>query len=324
MMKKISVIVPCYNEEENIPYAYAAIKAQLVLLQDKYDYEILFADNGSTDGSATVFEKIAAEDKKVKVIFNQTNFGPNRSGTNLYKRAEGDVIIGICCDLQDPPEMIPVFMEQWEEGGYDVIFGQKTKSKENPIKYLCRKIYYGIIDGMSDYKQFHQVTGFGLITKEVRDIILQEKLQDPELNVRHVVAQYGFNVKLIPYMQKKRERGKSSYNFYRYYDFAISSLCTTSTKPLRIMTLMGIGMSFCCFVVAIVYFVYKLTHWYTFDAGMAPIVIGLFFIAGVLLLCMGILGEYVSILMRRVTDRPIVVEKRTLNMDEDSKTDENK
>ncbi|MCQ2521378.1 MAG: glycosyltransferase family 2 protein [Lachnospiraceae bacterium] len=323
-MKKISVIVPCYNEEENIPFAYAAIKAQLDLLGDKYDYEILFADNGSSDRSEEVFEKIAADDKNVKVIFNQTNFGPDRSVTNLYKRTTGELIIGICCDLQEPPEMIPEFVKCWEETHCDVVFGQKTKSRENPIKFLCRKMYYGIIDGMSDCKQFHQVTGFGLITKEVRDIILQEKSQDPEMNLRHIVPQYGFDVKLLPYTQRKRERGKSSYNLYRYYDFAISSLCSTSIKPLRLMTIFGMTTSFVCFVVAIVYFIYKLTHWYTFDAGMAPIVIGLFFIAGVLLLCMGILGEYVSILMRRVTDRPIVVEKRTLNMDEDRKTDEDK
>lgn len=316
-MKKISVIVPCYNEEENIPYAYAKIKTELVQLSDRYDYEILFADNGSVDGSEKVFERIAAEDKKVKIIFNQTNFGPDRSVTNLYRRTTGDIIIGICCDLQEPPELIPQFVKVWEESHCDVVFGQKTKSRENPIKYFCRKLYYGIIDGMSDYKQFHQVTGFGLITKEVRNIILQEKSQDPEMNIRHIVAQYGFDVRLLPYTQRKRERGKSSYSLYRYYDFAISSLCSTSIKPLRLMSIFGILTSFICFVISIVYLVYKLTHWYTFDAGLAPIVVGLFFIAGVLLLCLGILGEYVSILIRRVTDRPIVVEKRTLNIDDE-------
>ncbi len=313
--KMVSIIVPCYNEEDNIGQLYSALTEQLEKVKEKYTYEIIFADNGSTDGSESIFRELSLKDKCVKVIFNQTNFGGDPSITNLYRRASGDAIIAIACDLQEPPELIPEFIKEWENG-YEVAWGQKTKSMENPFRYMCRKIYYGIIDLFSDYKQYHQVTGFGLITSAVRDVVLIQKSQDPEMNIRHIVGQYGFKVKLLPYVQKKRERGKSSYNVYRYYEFAVSSLCRTSLKPLRLMTVLGVFTAIACIVVALFYLVYKLTHWTSFNVGIAPLVIGLFFVSGITLFCIGILGEYVGIILGRVTDKPIVVEKELLNFEE--------
>lgn len=313
--KMVSIIVPCYNEEDNIKELYTALIEQLVKIGDKYAYEIIFADNGSTDGSESVFREIASKDSCVKVIFNQTNFGGDPSVTNLYRRASGDAIIAIACDLQEPPEMIPEFIREWENG-YEVVWGQKTKSMENPFKYMCRKIYYGIIDIFSDYEQYHQVTGFGLITSAVRNVILIQKSQDPEMNIRHIVGQYGFRVKLLPYIQRKRERGLSSYNIYSYYEFAVSSLCRTSLKPLRIMTILGVFTAIGCIIVALIYLVYKLTHWTSFNVGIAPLVIGLFFVSGITLLCIGILGEYIGIILGRVTDKPAVVERELLNFEE--------
>lgn len=318
MKKKISVIIPCYNEEENIEIAYTEVKKVLETLTEKYKYEILFADNGSTDKSEPILRRIADADKNVKVIFNQTNFGPDPSITNLMIRASGDAVILICCDLQEPPEMIPDFVREWEAGN-DVVWGTKNKSQENPIKYFCRKVYYKIIDELSDYRQFHQVYGFGLMSRSVVDTILVQKKQDPEMSVRHIVGRYGFKVVLLPYTQKKRERGKSSYNVYRYYEFALSSLCMTSLKPLRLMTIFGFITAFLCAMVSIFYLVYKLTHWMTFSAGQAPLVIGLFFVSGVMLLCIGILGEYIGILIRRITNTPIVIERELLNFEENEK-----
>ena len=245
--KMVSIIVPCYNEEDNIKEIYSALVEQLVKIEDKYAYEIIFADNGSTDGSESIFRELSSKDKCVKVIFNQTNFGADPSVTNLYRRASGDAIIAIACDLQEPPEMIPEFIKEWENG-YEVVFGQKTKSMENPFKYMCRKLYYEIIDIFSDYEQYHQITGFGLITRAVRDVILIQKKQDPGMNIRHIVGQYGFKVKLLPYTQRKRERGTSGFNMYGYYEFAISSLCRTSLKPLRLMTVLGVFTSIGCII----------------------------------------------------------------------------
>lgn len=313
--KMVSIIVPCYNEEDNIKEIYSALVEQLVKIEDKYAYEIIFADNGSTDGSEGIFRELSSKDKCVKVIFNQTNFGADPSVTNLYRRASGDAIIAIACDLQEPPEMIPEFIKEWENG-YEVVFGQKTKSMENPFKYMCRKLYYEIIDIFSDYEQYHQITGFGLITRAVRDVILIQKKQDPGMNIRHIVGQYGFKVKLLPYTQRKRERGTSGFNMYGYYEFAISSLCRTSLKPLRLMTVLGVFTSIGCIIIALFYLIYKLTHWTSFNVGIAPLVIGLFFVSGITLFCIGILGEYVGIILGRVTDKPVVVEREALNFEE--------
>lgn len=310
-MKKISICVCCYNEEENIELMYEALTNEMKNIP-QYDYEIIFEDNDSKDQSQAILRKICEKDTRVKAIFNQTNFGPDRSTVNCMMSISGDAYIGIPCDFQEPPELIHEFIEKWEEG-YDIVWGQKTKSKENPIKYMLRNVYYGIINFFSEHKQLKNVIGFGICDRKVIDVILSELKQDPEINIRHAVTQYGFNIELLPYTQKKRERGKSSYSLMRYYSFAITSLCNTSIKPLRYMTLLGMLIGFLSLLVAIVYFIYKMVHWYDFEVGMAPLVIGLFFVSSVQLFCMGILGEYLGILLRKSTDKPIVVEKERIN-----------
>lgn len=313
-MKKISVGVPCYQEEENIELMYQAIKREMETL-DGYDYEIIFADNGSFDSSAEIMRKIAAYDSKVKVILNQTNFGPERSGVNLYRNATGDAYIGIPCDFQEPPEMIKTFVSEWEKG-HDIVWGQKTKSKESKVKYTLRSLFYKIINAFSDHEQIPQTTGFGIMDRKVIDIILVTQTQDPEFTTRNLVCEYGFDIKLIEYEQRARERGKSSYNMGSYFHFAITSLCNTSVKPLHIMTVVGFVVSFICVVVALIYFVYKLMFWDSFNLGLAPLTIGLFFVSGVQLLCLGLIGEYIAVIVRRVTKKPLVIEQEKINFDE--------
>lgn len=311
-MKKISIGIPCFNEEENIELMYKAIKAQIMPLTDKYDFEIIFADNASTDCSSMIMQKIAKQDNSVKVILNQTNFGPERSGINCYRNASGDAYIGIPCDFQEPPEMIPQFIEQWENG-YDIVWGQKLKSKESLIKYYCRNFFYRIIKLMSDTNQIEQVTGFGLMDRKVINTLLITQLQDPEYNARFLISEYGYNIKLLSYEQGIRVRGKSSYNFYSYFHFAVTSLVNTSLKPLHIMTISGFLISVLCILVSIFYFIYKLLYWDVLDLGLAPLIIGLFFISGVQLFGMGILGEYLAVLIRRTTKKPLVIEKEKIN-----------
>lgn len=313
-MKKITIGIPCYNEEENIELMYEAVTNQMLLLPE-YDYEILFADNDSKDNSQNILRHLAEKDKHVKVVLNQTNFGPDRSVVNCFRNATGDAYIGIPCDFQEPPEMIPTFVDEWEKG-HDIVWGQKSTSGESKIKLMCRKIYYSIIDFMSDYPQIKMTTGFGIMDKKVLETLLITQVQDPEFSTRNLVCEYGFDIKLIPYAQKERTRGTSSYNMAKYYDFAITSLCNTSIKPLRLMTIIGMSVSVICFIVAIFYFVYKILNWNSFNIGMAPMVIGLFFVAGVQLFCIGILGEYIAVLIRRVTERPLVIEKEKINFDE--------
>lgn len=293
---------------------YKAITEQMLLVP-KYSYEIIFADNDSQDSSQEILRRIAAEDERVKVILNQTNFGVDRSFVNCYGSSSGDAVICLPCDFQEPPEMIPDFIKGWEEG-FDIVWGQKNRSKENPIKYFCRRTFYSIIKKMSDYPQIEQVTGFGLMDRKVLNAVLVTQMQDPYYHIRNLICEFGFKIKLLPYTQAGRKRGKSSYGISSYYSFAITSLVNTSIKPLRLMTICGIFLSIICFIIALVYFIYKITHWATFTAGMAPLVIGLFFIAGVQLFCLGLIGEYIGVLIRRTTKRNPVIEKERINFDE--------
>lgn len=310
-MKHISVMTPCYNEEGNIRNIYNAVKEQFDKMP-QYTYEHIFIDNYSTDNSRKILRELAAEDSNVKVILNARNFGPNRSGSYGMLQGTGDALICIVCDLQDPPEMIPTFLQKWEEG-YKVVLGQKTKSKENPLMFQVRKLYYKIMEKLSETEHLTNVTGYGLFDKEVLDMI--KWMDDPDPYIRGLVTQLGYKWCLVEYTQQERTSGKSSYNFNRYFDFAITGLTHVSKKPLRIVTLVGLIMSAISFVIAIIYLVFKLVHWYEFDMGTAPILIGVFLLGSVQLACLGVIGEYIGAILTKVTKRPMVVEEERINFD---------
>lgn len=310
-MKYISVMTPCYNEEGNIRNIYNAVKEQFDKMP-QYTYEHIFIDNYSTDNSRKILRELAAEDSNVKVILNARNFGPNRSGSYGMLQGTGDALICIVCDLQDPPEMIPTFLQKWEEG-YKVVLGQKTKSKENPLMFQVRKLYYKIMEKLSETEHLTNVTGYGLFDKEVLDMI--KWMDDPDPYIRGLVTQLGYKWCLVEYTQQERTSGKSSYNFNRYFDFAITGLTHVSKKPLRIVTLVGLIMSAISFVIAFIYLVFKLVHWYEFDMGTAPILIGVFLLGSVQLACLGVIGEYIGAILTKVTKRPMVVEEERINFD---------
>ena len=310
-MKHISVMTPCYNEEGNIRNIYNAVKEQFDKMP-QYTYEHIFIDNYSTDNSRKILRELAAEDSNVKVILNARNFGPNRSGSYGMLQGTGDALICIVCDLQDPPEMIPSFLQKWEEG-YKVVLGQKTKSKENPLMFQVRKLYYKIMENLSETEHLTNVTGDGLFDEEVLDMI--KWMDDPDPYIRGLVTQLGYKWCLVEYTQQERTSGKSSYNFNRYFDFAITGLTHVSKKPLRIVTLAGLIMSAISFAIAIIYLVFKLVHWYEFDMGTAPILIGVFLLGSVQLACLGVIGEYIGAILTKVTKRPMVVEEERINFD---------
>lgn len=315
-MKHISVMTPCYNEEGNINNIYTAVKEQFDKLP-QYTYEHIFIDNCSTDNSKKILRALAHKDSNVKVIFNARNFGPNRSGSYGLLQGTGDATICIVCDLQDPPEMIPTFLEKWEEG-YKVVFGQKTKSKENPLMFQVRKLYYHIMELLSETEHLENVTGYGLFDKEVLDMI--RWMDDPDPYIRGLIPQLGYKTCLVEYTQQKRTSGKSSYNFSRYFDFAITGLTHVSQKPLRIVTMLGLSMAVVSFIIAIVYLIFKLTHWYSFEIGTAPILIGIFLLGSIQLASLGIIGEYIGSIMTKVTKRPMVVEEERINFENNDKT----
>lgn len=314
-MKHISVMTPCYNEEGNIEKLYTLVKKQFEKI-GKYTYEHIFIDNYSTDHSREILRELARRDKNVKVILNARNFGPNRSGSYGMLQGRGDALIVLVCDLQDPPEMIPTFLEKWEEG-YKVVLGQKTKSKENPIMFQIRKLYYKVMSLLSETEHLTNVTGYGLFDKEVLDMI--KWMDDPDPYIRGLVPQLGYKWCLVEYTQQKREAGKSSYNFNRYFDFAITGVVHVSKKPLRVATMLGFIMSGISFTIALIYLIMKLINWNRFDMGTAPILIGMFLLGSIQLAFIGVIGEYIGAILTKVTRMPMVVEEERINFEVDKR-----
>lgn len=312
-MKKISIFTPCYNEEGNVYDLCMTVKKVMMQLP-QYDYEHVLSDNASTDGTWEILKELATKDKHIKLIKNQRNFGPERSGTHGFFQTTGDVSICLACDFQDPPELIPAFVSKWEEG-YKVVWGHKTASEESKLMYFVRSLYYKIIQFFSDVKQYDQVTGFGLYDKEVID--LMRKANEPNPNFRNLIAEYGYEVGLIEYTQPKRKAGKSSYNFFSYFDLAITSLINTSTKPLRLTIFSGLAMIIFCFVMVFLSILKKIFARNKLTVTNVPIFTGIIFIAGIQLTFLGVIGEYIGEILARVKHIPLVVEKCRINFEED-------
>lgn len=313
MRKKISVVVPCYNEEDNVKPM--AEKLTEILRQLDYEYEIIFTDNGSTDETRRHLRELAAGDGRIKVLMNNRNYGTGgRSGHNAARYCSGDLYIHIACDFQEPPELIPEFVKYWEEG-YKVVAGQKIASEEGKIKYFLRSLFYRIINCFSDVPQYAHMSGLLLVDREV----LKEWIRtDDDIILRNAIADMGYQVKLIQYVQQQRRSGKSSYNIWRYLTFALNSMINTSTTPLRIMTVSGFIMSIISFIIGIIYLIMKLTMWYYFPTGSAPTLIGMLFLGSVQLLFMGILGEYIGVILRKVSNQPRVIVGEKLNFEKET------
>lgn len=315
-MKTISIMIPCYNEVENVvPISEAVVKVMTTELSE-YDYELLFIDNHSTDGTRDKLEEICAANKKIKAIFNATNFGQFNSPFYGLCQTSGDCTVSLCCDFQDPVELIPVFVKEWEKG-HRIVSGIKTSSKENGFIYFLRSVYYKMIKNMSSVHMIEHFTGFGLYDKTFIDIL--RHLDDPIPFLRGIVAEYGsgFNLKEIEYEQPQRRAGKTHNNFYSLYDAAMLSFTSYTKVGLRLATFMGFVCSALSMIAAIVYTIMKLLHWDSFSAGIIPLTIGVFFLGGVQLLFLGFMGEYILNINTRVIHRPIVVEEKRINFDEE-------
>lgn len=312
--KFISVEIPCFNEVNNVrPMAETIIS---IMDELGYPYQVFFTDNCSTDGTQDILRELAKKYKQVKAIFNMRNYGvqDGRSSGNAWRYyGDADVHISIPCDFQEPPELIPEFISWWEKG-YHAVCGQKVSSKEGVIKYGLRQIYYKIIQAGTEVQQYDNMSGIVLIDKFAAKSLGG---RDADIDFRFAMADTGIPVKLIQYEQQKRRSGKSSYNVWRYLSFAINSLVNTSTKPLRIITITGFIMSFFSFVLSMMFLVLKIVYWYSFDAGYAPIIISILFIGSVQMFIMGMIGEYVGVLVKKNTKYPDVVLSEKLNIDEE-------
>lgn len=318
MKKKISVMIPCYNEEENARPIYEAVRDELKKSCPDYDYEILFIDNKSQDKTREIIRGICAEDKNVRAIFNVRNFGQFNSPYYGMIHTSGDCTITICADFQDPVDMIPKFVSEWEKG-YKIVIGKKTRSEENRLVYALRSCYYKLIKKMSNIEQIEQFTGFGLYDKSFIKVL--RELKDPTPFIRGIVAELGPERKEIEYTQPQRRAGKTHNNFYSLFDAAMLSFTSYTKVGMRIAEFAGFGVAFVSFLIGLFYLVAKLIYWYSFTPGYAPMMIAIFFMGGIQLAFMGFLGEYVMTISERVKNRPLVVEECRLNFDTDASSD---
>ena len=307
--KLISVVTPCYNEEANVRELHQRIKAVFDGLP-RYRYEQIFIDNASRDGTAAALRELAAADANVKVILNARNFGHIRSPYYALLQARGDAVVGMASDLQDPPELIPAFLERWEQGA-KAVMGVKEQSDETLLMYSVRGAYYRLLDRIADIRIVRQATGFGLYDRVVIDQL--RRLDDPYPYFRGLVAELGYETATVPYRQPQRRRGITSNNFYSLYDLAMLGIVSHSKVPLRLATICGFGMALLSFLIALGYLVAKLLFWDEFSLGLAPILIGFFFLSSVQLAFVGIVGEYIGSIYTQVKKLPLVVERERIN-----------
>jgi len=308
-MKTISIITPCYNEEENVRELYHRVRAAMVSV-GRYRYEHIFIDNSSHDRTVAILREIAREDQNIKVIVNARNFGHIRSPFHAFLQTCGDAVIGLVADLQDPPEMIPDMIAKWEEG-YSMVLCLKTTSQENKLMFWVRTQYYRLVQRLSDINTFENFTGFGLYDRQVVDSI--RSFPDAYPYFRGMIAEIGLPYYTLTFNQPRRIRGITKNNFYTLYDMAMLGITNLSRVPLRFVTFLGFISGALSLLAALAYLMYKLVFWSNFSVGVAPLVIGLFFLGSVQLVSMGILGEYIGAIHTQVLKRPLVIEKERIN-----------
>lgn len=308
-MKKITIITPCFNEEANVEALYAQVK-EIFKKLGSYEYEHLFIDNASADGTQAILRKLAAADRNVKVIINTRNFGHIRSPFHGLIQAGGDAVILLVADFQDPPELINDFLKQWE-AGYKVVLGIKTNSGESGLMFAMRTFYYNLIGRLADVKINKNNTGFGLYDKDV--IVQLRKLDEPYPFFRGLISELGYEAARIEYFQPARRRGLTKNNFYTLYDIGMLGIINHSKVPLRLAIFAGGALAGVNLAVAFGYFIYKLIYWNSFSVGIAPVVIGLFFFSSVQLIFLGVIGEYIGAIYTQTLKRPLVIEKERIN-----------
>lgn len=312
-MKKISIVCHCYNEKDNLREFYARYRKQLSGFP-QYDYEFLLEDNGSTDGTREVLRELAAADPKFKVILNSGNFGPVRSAFNAILNTSGDAVLRTCADMQEPPELLPSLLKEWESG-HKIVVGVRTGTRSSLVMEFFRKCYYKLLlkssQGVTVIPKF---TGFGLYDKAV--IEAMRKFKDPYPYFRGLVTETGYSYVTVPYVQEKRKHGKSHYNMLMLYDMAMTGFVNNTKLPLRLAVFSGFVIGALSFLISMAYLILKLVFWDTFKFGIAPIIIAQFFFASIQLIFIGIIGEYLGAVWTQVKNKPLVIEEERINFSE--------
>jgi glycosyltransferase involved in cell wall biosynthesis len=311
-MKTISIVTTCFNEEDNVQLLYEKVKEVFKNDLTNYNYEHIFVDNSSVDSTVDILKDIAKKDKNVKIIVNSRNFGHIRSGMYALLQANGDAVISLVADFQDPPSLIPSLIKKWEEGN-EIVVMIKKDSEENKLMFKVRNFYYTILDKVSEVKIFQNFTGFGLYDRKVMKAI--DKMNDPYPFFRGMIAEVGYKVSKIQYSQPVRTRGVTKNNFYTLYDIAMLGIINNSKIPLRITVFLAALIAVLSFFIGLGYFIVKLIYWDSMSLGIAPVVIGGAFAFSTLLFIIGIIGEYIGAIYTQTLNRPLIFEKERINFD---------
>ena len=309
--KTITIVSPTYNEEANILLFYEKVNNAIKNIS-MYNFEFLFIDNASTDRTLDLLKGLAKKSKQVKIIVNTRNFGHIRSPYWGIIQSHGDATIYLASDLQDPPELIQSFINAWENG-FKVVLGVKPESKLNFINHQLRKIYYKLLNKISDVSIIENSTGFGIYDKEVLNEV--RKINDSYPFLRGIIAELGYETKQIPFLQESRTRGVTKNNFYTLYDIGMLGIINHSITPIRIVSLIGFFVGSISFLIALIFTILKFIYWNSFPLGLSPIIIGMFFMFGLILFFIGIVGEYIGSIHKYLQKRPVVVEKERINFD---------
>jgi glycosyltransferase involved in cell wall biosynthesis len=310
-LKTVSIITHAYNEEDNIEAIYLRIR-EIMQAYPQYAYEHIFIDNHSTDATVAILKRIAAADQHVKIIVNARNFGHIRSPIHALMQARGDAMIGIASDFQEPPDLIPEMLAAWDEG-YKMVLCIKKASGENGLVYWLRKQYYRTVERLSSVETIQNYTGFGLYDREVVDIV--RTFNDPYPYFRGIIAEINLPNKRIYFHQPARKRGITKNNFYTLYDIAMLGFVSTSKVPLRLATFTGFIGAIISFLIALSYLIAKIAFWKTFSVGVAPMIIGVFFLQSIMLVFFGIIGEYIGAIYTKVQQRPHAIEQERIGFE---------
>tara|TARA_B100001093_G_scaffold416307_1_gene406939 strand:+ start:4800 stop:5759 length:960 start_codon:yes stop_codon:yes gene_type:complete len=308
-MKKISIITPTFNEQENVKLMVEAIE-QVARKEKDYIFEHIFIDNDSQDDTVKNIESLINDHPHVGLIINNRNFGQVRSPFHALTLVESDATIGICSDLQEPPELIHDFLRKWEEGAL-VVGGVKESSKENRVLFFIRSIYYKLLSVITEHHLVSQFTGFGLYDKSViREI---RKINDQTPYLRGLISDLGFKIETVRYKQKTRQFGVTKNNFFTLFDFALVGMISNSKVPIRIATLIGFIFSMFTFACGTTYLILKIFFWDYFEFGLAPLIILISFGLSIIIFFLGIIGEYIGAIHSEILKRPRVLERQRIN-----------
>ena len=307
---KISIVTPTFNDVENIDKIYFEIKNKFKEISCNYEHIII--DNNSTDGTINKIKELAKEDTNLKIIINAKNYGHIRSPFYGLLQTNSDATILMASDFQDPIDLIPKYIEEWQKGK-KIVLGEKTSSDENMIKYSARTLFYNFLNKISEFELPINTTGSGIFDRTVIEKL--KKIQDPYPYFRGLITELGEDISTIKFKQPKRNSGFTKNNLFTLYDIGMLGIVKHSRKPLRLMTLIGFLASMISLLVGITYLFYKLLFWDSFTVGIAPIVIGIFVVSSIQITLLGLVGEYIGIILLHQRNMPLVVEKERINFD---------